>query len=119
MNSNELEKAFFTELRQYNISNFKTLLTIDLKDPSANGTICKSYSSAITRFFIFKEKHPELTQTETSMLYYKAKLDLVAEYFAQYPDGSTDNLIGFQIELRNFSDNDRSEEENEPATIAV
>jgi hypothetical protein len=26
----------------------------------------------------------------------------VAKYFSEYPESSTDNLIGFQVELKNY-----------------
>ena len=39
---------------------------------------------------------------ENKVLYFKLKLDLVAKYFSEYPETSTDNLIAFQIELRNY-----------------
>ena len=62
----------------------------------------KSFSSVITRYFIFREKHPEITDEENKILYYKLKLDLVARYFSEYPETTTDNLVGFQVELRNY-----------------
>jgi len=62
----------------------------------------KSFSSAITRYFIFRENHPEITDVDNKILYYKLKLDQVAKYFSEYPESSTDNLIGFQVELKNY-----------------
>ena len=109
--SNELVKLFFTDLKQYNTTNFKTLERADVTvdDP----TVKKSFSAVITRFFIFKERHPEITEAEFNMLYFKLKLDLIALYFAEYPDTTTDNLVAFQIELRKFASERRGEEFNE------
>ena len=100
MSANDLVNCFFFELRQYNSTNFKNILNADLsqKDP----VVHKAFSSVVTRYFIFKEKHPEISDAEHNLLYFKLKLDLVAKYFSEYPDTSTDNLIAFQIELRNY-----------------
>lgn len=98
--SNELIKMFFHDLKHYNTTNFKTLAKADLS--KHNATVHKAFSSVVTRYFIFKEQHPELTDAELYMLYFKLKLDLVAKYFSEYPDTSTDNLIAFQIELKSY-----------------
>ena len=100
MRSNDLANLFLSELKSYNGANFKNLVNADLskRDP----VVHKAFSSVVTRFFIFKEKHPELTESDFNMLYFKLKLDLVAKYFSEYPDTTTDNLIAFQIEVRDY-----------------
>lgn len=98
--SNELVELFFHDLKQYNTTNFKTILKADLSKNDA--TVHKAFSSVVTRYFIFKERHPEITEVEHNILYFKLKLDLVARYFSEYPDTSTDNLIAFQLELRHY-----------------
>lgn len=100
LSSNELVNCFFRELKSFNATNFRNIQTADLskQDP----VVHKAFSSVVTRYFIFKEKHPEISEAEHNILYFKLKLDLVAKYFSEYPDTSTDNLIAFQIELRNY-----------------
>ena len=99
----ELENMFFSELKQYNNTNFKTLLTADLSADDAKAH--KSFCSVITRYFIFREKHKEdLSVSELNQLYFELKLDLISQYFAQYPDSTTETLAGFQNELREFVD---------------
>lgn len=98
--SNELVKMFFKELKRYNATNFKTIATADLSVDDA--TVHKAFSSVVTRYFIFKERHPEITEPEHNLLYFKLKLDLIARYFTDYPDTTPDNLIAFQLELRNY-----------------
>lgn len=98
--SNELVELFFHDLKQYNTTNFKTILKADLSRNDA--TVHKAFSSVVTRYFIFKERHPEITEVEHNILYFKLKLDLVARYFSEYPDTCTDNLIAFQLELRHY-----------------
>lgn len=100
LSSNDLTNLFMSELKSYNSTNFKNILNADLskQDP----VVHKAFSSVVTRYFIFKEKHPEISDAEHNLLYFKLKLDLVAKYFSEYPDTSTDNLIAFQIELRNY-----------------
>ena len=101
MHSNlELTNSFFYDLKKYNTTNFKTLAKADLSVEDA--TVHKAFSSVVTRYFIFREKHPELTNEEHNILYYKLKLDLVAKYFSEYPDTSPDNLVAFQIELKDY-----------------
>lgn len=98
--SKELTDLFFRSLKEYNSSNFKTLERADLSKEDA--VVHKAFSSVLTRYFIFREKHPEITDEETKILYFKLKLDLVAQYFSEYPETNTDRLVAFQIELRNF-----------------
>ena len=98
--SNELVQLFFHDLKQYNATNFKTLAKADLSVHDA--MVHKAFSSVITRYFIFKERHTEITEAEHNILYFKLKLDLIARYFTEYPDTTTDNLIAFQLELRNY-----------------
>ena len=102
MTTNELINLFFSDLKRYNSSNFKTREKADLAVDGDSPMVRKSFSSVITRYFIFREKHPEITDEENRILYYKLKLDLVAKYFSEYPETSTGNLVAFQIELRNY-----------------
>jgi len=96
--------VFFKELKQYNSTNFRALQKADLSIEDASVT--KAFSSAITRFFIFVEKHPELSVSDKRVLYFKLKLDMVAQYFAEYPESNLDLLKGFQFELQKFNKND-------------
>lgn len=116
--STELEQMFFKDLRKFNSTNFTKLAKADLTidDP----VVHKAFSSVITRYFIFREKHKdELTEAEMNMLYFKLKLDMVAEYFSEYPESNTDVLIGFQNELRKFlkHNKDKVEEESNVSEI--
>ena len=99
----ELTNMFFKDLKSYNVTNFKTIEKMELGSDDA--TLHKSFSAVITRFFIFVERHPELSSADTKMLYYKLKIDMIARYFSQYPATSFDDLKPFQTELRNYSEN--------------
>lgn len=92
--SNELVNLFFHDLKQYNATNFKAIANADLSKNEA--TVHKAFSSVVTRYFIFKERHQEISEVEHNILYFKLKLDLIARYFTEYPDTSTDNLVAFQ-----------------------
>lgn len=109
--SKELTDLFFFDLHKYNSTNFKTIAKADLTKQDA--TVHKAFSSVVTRYFIFKEKHPEVSEIEHRMLYFKLKLDMIASYFSEYPDTTTDNLIAFQIELKNYIKDRRSKHSNE------
>lgn len=98
--SKELTATFMKDLRTYNLTNFKTIEKADLSKKDA--TVHKAFSSVVTRYFIFREKHPEITDEEHKILYFKLKLDLIATYFSEYPDTTTDNLVAFQLELRKY-----------------
>lgn len=97
----ELVSLFFKELKSFNSSNFKAIEKADLSIDDA--AVHKAFSSVVTRYFIFIEKHPEITDEENKILYFKLKLDLVAKYFSEYPETTTANLVAFQIELRNYA----------------
>ena len=116
MNS-EFYNKFFTELKQYNSTNFKTLHTADL-EADIDVTTKKAFSSVVTRYFIFCEKHPELTDTDTYLLYYQLKIDMIARYFASYPNCNANELKPFQLELQNYLVTNRIPEE-EPAQIGA
>ena len=106
--SQELCELFLKDLKSYNSSNYKSILKADLTKQDA--AVHKAFSSVITRYFIFREKHPDITDTENKILYFKLKLDLIAKYFSEYPDTTTDNLVAFQIELRSYDSEVRRRE---------
>ena len=99
MSNSEVAGLFFNDLKNYNSTNYRTLANADLS--FITPTIYKSFSSVITRYFIFAEKHPELTPVELKLLYYKLKIDMVAQFFTSYPDVNSALLSPFQIELQN------------------
>lgn len=100
ISSKELVKMFFKDLKQYNTTNFKAISNADLSVDDAS--VQKAFSSVITRYFIFKERHPEISESEHKILYFKLKLDLIARYFTDYPGTTPDNLIAFQLELNSY-----------------
>lgn len=112
--SKELTECFFRDLRRFNATNFKTIAKADLKKQDA--TVHKSFSSVITRYFIFREKHPEVTEEEFRLLYFALSLDLVATYFSEYPSTSSDNLVAFQIHLKKYVKEHRKDIEEEEAS---
>lgn len=91
---------FFRDLKKYNTTNFKTIANADLEANDA--VVHKAFSSVITRYFIFREKHPEISDVEHNILFFKLSLDLVAQYFMQYPESSPTALYAFQLKLRNY-----------------
>ena len=99
-NSNKLSDLFFSELKQYNNRNFKTLVNANLETEDA--IVHKACSSVVTRYFIFVEKHPEIPDSEAKMLYFQARIDMVARYFSEYPAANISDLKPFQEELRRF-----------------
>ena len=103
-NMNDVVSMFFHDLKQYNNTNFKALRCADLSNSSP--AVNKAFSSTITRYFIFSEKHPELSDAELRILYYRLKLDMVARYFSNYPSSSIDELRPFQLELLNYISGD-------------
>lgn len=109
---------FFVELKQYNSTNFKTLRTADLSG-TIDSTIIKAFSSVITRYFIFCEKHPELTGIDRNILYYQLKIDTLARYFANYPKGEVGELRSFQLELQNHISNHKEQDVEVPEQIGA
>lgn len=95
-----ISHTFFKELKRYNSTNFKSLYSADLT--TTQPEIVKAFSSVITRYFIFCEKHPELSDIDKRVLYFQLKIDMIARFFAGYPNTDTDDLVAFQTELRYF-----------------
>ena len=124
LSSLELVTLFFHDLKEYNSTNFKTIQKADLSED--NATIHKAFSSAVTRFFIFSERHPEISDTEKKILYFKLKIDMIAQYFSEYPDTNIDLLKAFQLELQEPVKREQAkhisqvkEESNEERAVAV
>lgn len=109
--STELSNMFFSDLKKFNSTNFKTVASADLSVECP--TVHKSFSATITRYFIFAEKHLDISDEELKMLYYKLKLDMVARYFATYPASNLDDLKPFQQELTHYIDIKSKEVEDE------
>ena len=100
LSSLELTRLFFKDLKSYNSTNFKTIERADLSVDDA--VVHKAFSSVVTRYFIFAERHPEISDSEKRILYFKLKIDMIARYFAEYPDVNLDLLKAFQIELQQY-----------------
>lgn len=106
---NDIRDLFFRDLKQYNSTNFKTLAKADLSKNSAE--IHKAFSSVVTRYFIFREKHiEEFSEAEFNMLYFKLKIDLISQYFSEYPSADVDSLVAFQVELKSFIERNKKED---------
>lgn len=93
----ELVGLFFRDLKTYNSTNFRTLAQAKLDRDDA--IVHKAFSSVVTRYFIFRERHPEVSRVDMQMLYFKLKIDMIARYFANYPAANLEELRPFQLEL--------------------
>lgn len=98
--STSLVHTFFHDLKKYNSTNFRTIEKAELSSPDP--TIHKAFSSVVTRYFIFCEKHTELDDIDLRILFFKLKIDLISRYFSEYPDVNIDQLKAFQVELLNY-----------------
>lgn len=110
-NINDIRDTFFRDLKQYNSTNFKTLARCDLSVD--NASVHKAFSSVVTRYFIFREKHAgEFSESDFNLLYFKLKIDLISKYFSEYPSADTESLVAFQIELKSFIERNKKEDES-------
>ena len=100
LSSLELTQLFFSDIKKFNSTNFRTIEKAELNHDDA--TVHKAFSSVVTRYFIFAEHHPEISQEERRILYFKLKIDMIAEYFSKYPDVNLDLLKPFQYELLKY-----------------
>lgn len=93
----DIVDLFFRDMKDFNKNNFKSIHTADLSKVDLN--VYKSFSSIVTRYFIFCDKHPELSEEMRKLLYYKLKIDLIARFYTNYPVGDTEDLNAFKREL--------------------
>lgn len=100
MECSALKELFLQELKRYNPNNFNRLIKTDLSSESPDALKC--YSSAVTRYFIFAENHPEIAREDLNLLYYLLRIDLVAKYFSEYPASNLEYLRIFQSDLSKF-----------------
>ena len=117
LSSLELTKLFFKDLKSYNNSNFRTIERADLS--KENATVHKAFSSVVTRYFIFAERHPEISDADRRILYFKLKIDMIARYFSDYPDVNLDLLKAFQLELQQYVRESRGDISNEQQAASV
>lgn len=99
-NIEKLEWQFFSELKKYNYTNYMDLKRADLTQDNAK--VHKAFSSTVTRYFIFREKHADIPSADLNQLFYQLKIDLIAKYFSQYPDADIEPLKDFQVELNRY-----------------
>ena len=94
---------FFKDLKSYNSTNFAAIRKADLSQDNSLG-INKAFSSVVTRYFIFTDKHPELSDSEKRALYFMLKIDLIAKYFSEYPDNTNIGILQeFQSKLIDYN----------------
>lgn len=117
LSSLELTKLFFKDLKSYNSTNFRTIERADLT--KENATVHKAFSSVVTRYFIFAERHPEISDADRRILYFKLKIDMIARYFSDYPDVNLDLLRAFQLELQQYVQENRGEDSNDFSKTAA
>lgn len=118
LSSLELTKLFFRELKSYNSTNFRTIEKADLSKDTA--TVHKAFSSVVTRYFIFAERHPEISDSDRRILYFKLKIDMIARYFSEYPDVNLDLLKAFQLELQQYVRENRGEgTDDQSSAVAI
>lgn len=98
--SSNVRDMFFKELKEYNPTNFRAILRSDLSIPSPG--IYKTFSSVVTRYFIFCEHHPEVDPVTLRILFFDVGIDTIASYFAEYDNSDLTNLIEFQNKLIDF-----------------
>lgn len=110
----ELVSLFFRDLKNYNSTNFRTLEHAKLDQDDA--TVHKAFSSVVTRYFIFCERHPEVSRVDMQILYFKLKIDMIARYFANYPAATVEELKPFQLELLDHVMKTRGGDDNADAT---
>lgn len=115
--SEDICRQFFHDLKAYNIRCFKNIERSDVH--VENPELYKSCSSVITRYFIFQEKHPEISDTDMKMLYYKLKIDMIARYFSEYPAASPEDLRPFQIELQNYAKSVKAGDGNDEQLVST
>ena len=100
--SKNIVDLFFHDLKAYNSTNFAAIRKADLCQDEL--TVNKAFSSIVTRYFIFADKHPELSDSQKRALYFMLKIDLIAKYFSEYPDNrNVDILREFQLQLIDYS----------------
>lgn len=102
-NVDRLQDMFFEDLKKYNKTNFRSLMNADLMSDVSSPAVNKVFSSVVTRYFIFKDKHrQEATDCEFNALYFKLKIDLISDYFSKYPDSDARVLRSFQEQARSY-----------------
>lgn len=95
--NSELISLFFSDLKNYNSNNFRIIEKADLSKEDAR--VFKSCSSVVTRYFIFRERHPEVSDQDMKILYYRLGIDQIARYFSEYPSSCVEDLKPFQQQL--------------------
>ena len=106
VDSKDIRDLFFHDLKSFNSTNFTAIRKADLCQDELS--VNKAFSSVVTRYFIFTDKHPELSDSEKRALYFMLKIDLLAKYFSEYPDSTNMNVLKeFQNQLIDYNNRTR------------
>lgn len=109
-----LTDTFFHDLKEYNNKNFRDMCRLDINQVSPK--LLKAFSSVITRYFIFLEHHSDLSLSDSRLLFFKLRIDMIGRYFSEYPDTDSDMLRPFQQLLIEYA---HKEQENEETAAKI
>jgi len=87
-------------IRGYNSTNWRKLVTA-IKDeaPSLNQPTWKALSSLVTRYWLFVEKNPAMSESDRHMLYYILGIDRIGKLIATYPRCKDEDYRSLQEQL--------------------
>jgi hypothetical protein len=98
---NDYSKMFFDMTRGHNSTNWgKLVVAIKTETPSLNQPTWKALSSLVTRYWLFIEKHPDMSESDCHMLYYILGIDRIGKLISTYPRYSEEDFRSLQEQLR-------------------
>lgn len=85
------KSLFLHELFKYNKNNYEQLhKSTNLDELDIN--VYKAATSLITRYFIWVQNHPELSEDEVNQMFYILSLDEILQAISEFPQIPVDKL---------------------------
>jgi len=110
----DYSKMFMEETRHYNVTNFRRLRScLEVPRPVLDQPTWKALTSLVTRYWIFAEKHPEMTASDRNMLYFLIGLDRIGKLMACHPRCDDEEFKGLAEQLLSVINEVLSDEQSD------
>jgi hypothetical protein len=97
---NDYSKMFFNMTRGHNSTNWRKLVAaFQDETPTLNQPTWKALSSLVTRYWLFIEKNPDMSESDRHMLYYILGIDRIGKLIATHPRCSDEDFRSLQEQL--------------------
>jgi hypothetical protein len=93
-------KMFMNITQHYNSTNWRKLVNcVKSETPVLDQPTWKALTSLSTRYWLFVEKNPEMSESDRHMLYFLIGMDRIGKLMATFPRCSDEDFRSLQEQL--------------------